>query len=339
MKINRIYIIFLLLITVFTACDSNTLEVDISHSLVELKLDRMEKDLLAPTNVNINEVNKTLITKYGSLYEVFVSDMIVEGSVHDPAVGERIKRFIQDTTIQAIYNSIDHEFHDFSSYHQEFNKAFSYYHYYFPDSLVPNLVTFYSNFNAKIFPMPNTLAIGLDMYLGSDNTFVKQFSSDAIPQFIKNDMNKKYMVADGLKYWLLNRFYNEKAGDDFASKIIELGKIMYLLDAMMPNTSDDIKINYTPKELAWVKHHEDQIWKSIVDNKVLYTKNPSVINQYIIDGPFTKGLPDESPSKVGVWVGWQIVRDYVEENDVDVLSLLKEKNNIKILKSYKHGKR
>ncbi len=338
MKINRLFYNYLLLFALLSSCQSNSLEVDVSESEVVLSLGRMEQDLLASTTQDINNKNKALIKKYGALYEIFVSDMIVEGSVHDPAVGERLNRFIKDSTIRSIYNSIENEFQDFSPYHQEFNKAFSHYHYYFPDSLIPNLVTFYSNFNAKVFPTPNTLAIGLDMYLGSDNTYVKQIPTDVIPQFIKNDMNKKYMVADGLKYWLLNHFYDDKVGDDFASKIIELGKIMYLLDAMMPNTSDDIKINYTPKELAWVQYHEDQIWRTLVDEKVLYTKNPSTINQYIIDGPFTKGLPNESPSKVGVWIGWQIVRDYVEENNVELLSLLKEKNNIKILKSYKHGK-
>lgn len=325
MKIKRIYYIYLLLFPILSSCNSNPLDVDISKIEIVLELSRMEQDLLASTQQDINLKNKELIQNYGALYEIFVSDMIVEGSVHDPAIGERLNRFIIDSTIQSIYSSIENEFQDFSVYHQEFNKAFSYYHYYFPDSIVPNLVTFYSNFNAKIFPMPNTLAIGLDMYLGSDNTYVKQIPTDVMPQFIKNDMNKKYMVADGLKYWLLNRFYDENVGDDFVSKIIELGKIMYLLDAMMPNTADDIKINYTPKELAWVEHHEDQIWRTLVDEKVLYTKNPSIINQYIIDGPFTKGLPDQSPSKVGVWVGWQIVRDYVEENDVELLSLLKEK--------------
>jgi hypothetical protein len=177
------------------------------------------------------------------------------------------------------------------------------------------------------------------MYLGMDNEHVKKIPQDILPQFIKEDMNKKYLVSDGMKYWLLNHFYDEKVGDDFASKIIELGKIMYLLDAMLPNVSDDIKINYTEKELEWVQTHEENIWKTLVDEKVLYTKNPMVINQYIVDGPFTKGLPDVSPSKVGVWVGWQIVRDYVKENDVDVLSLLKEKNSLKILRSYKHGNR
>lgn len=338
---NKGYLIIMAFIFAFyfVGCNSSPLDVDVTNNKVDLECHRMEKELFDDNTTDIDGLNRQLLKKYGFLYEAFLTKMIVEGSPHDPAIGVRLSKFRRDSTIRQINSVINKEFNDFSEYELGFERAFSYYQYYFPDSTLPDLVTFYSNFNAKIFPMENTLAIGLDMYLGTENSIVKQFSSDALPQFIKNDMDKKYMVADGMKYWLLNRFYDEDAGDDFVSKVIELGKIMYLLDAVMPQTSDDIKINYTVEELEWVQNNEDNIWKSLVDNEILYTKNPMTINQYLVDGPFTKGLPKDSPSKVGVWVGWQIVRDYVNENNVDVLSLLEEKNSLKILKSYKHGNR
>ncbi|MCT4580215.1 MAG: hypothetical protein N4A35_02270 [Flavobacteriales bacterium] len=334
------FVVFIVVITLsLVTCSSDPLAVDVSGSDVDIECHRMEQELFQDGLTDIDGLNRKLLEKYGFLYESFIAKMIVEGSAHDPAIGVRLSQFRKDSVIRSIYRDIDAEFKDFSAYEKRFEKAFAYYHYYFPDSSLPDLVTFYSNFNAKIFPMENTLAIGLDMYLGPENRSVKRIPIDVLPQFIKNDMDKRYMVADGMKYWLLNRFYDEKAGDDFVSKIIELGKIMYLLDAVLPDVSDDVKINYTPEELNWVQNNENNIWKTLVDDEVLYTKNPMTINQYIVDGPFTKGLPNESPSKVGIWVGWQIVRDYVDENDVDVLSLLKEKNSLKILRAYKHGNR
>lgn len=338
LKIKKI-VLFLVTVTLLVQCNSDPLNVNVKKNKVNLKVSRMEQDLLDQPTVEIDKLNHQLFSSYGGLYEVFVSKMIVKGSVHDPTIGVRLDQFRNDSIINAIYGDIQSEFGSFQEYEKDFEAAFSYYNYYFPDSSLPSIVTFYSNFNAKIFPANNVLAIGLDMYLGLDNQYVKQIPQDVLPQFIKEDMNKKYLVSDGMKYWLLNRFYDENVGDDFSSKIIELGKIMYLLDAMLPNVSDDIKINFSETELQWVIANEENIWKTLVDEKVLYTKNPMIINQYIVDGPFTKGLPDVSPSKVGIWVGWQIVRDYVKENDVDVLSLLQEKNSLKILRSYKHGNR
>ncbi len=338
MKVHiKFYFIFFVLF--LCQCTEDKLKVDVEAVEVDITTHRLEKELFDYSKTNIDELNRHLINKYGDLYEIFVSEMIGEGSVHDPSVGTRIERFRKDSIIQLINDAVTKEFGDFTNYTADFEKAFKHYRFYFPDSVVPNIITFYSNFNAKIFPANNVLAIGLEMYLGSENDYVKQIPLDVLPQFIKDDMNKKFLVADGMKYWLLNRFYEDNIGDDFVAKVIELGKIMYLLDAMLPDVSDDIKINYSPEELKWVQEHEENIWKILVDEEVLYTKNPVVINQYIVDGPFTKGLPDESPSKVGVWVGWQIVRDYVNESNIDVKTLLKEKNNLKILRAYKHGKR
>ncbi len=331
--------VFIVIVLQLIGCKQDRLKIDISSSKVNLPLERMENELLGFKGTDYNKLNKKLLQKYGVLYELFIARMIHEGKPTDPDIGVRLKRFVEDTTIQSIYTDIKNEFSNFSQFHEGFNKAFSHYHYYFPDSSLPKIVTFYSNFNAKALPLDSTLAIGLDMYLGANNEHVKMIPRDILPQYIKDDMDKRYMIADGMKYWLLNRFYDENSGDDFASQIIALGKIMYLLDAMLPDTPDEIKIDYTKEEIEWVQLHEEQIWKTLIDEKILYTKNPTIINQFIVDGPFTKGLPKESPSKVGIWVGWQIVRDYVNENDIDVLTLLKEKNSLKILKSYKHGKR
>ena len=37
---------------------------------------------------------------------------------------------------------------------------------------------------------------------------------------------------------------------------------------------------------------------------------------------------------VGVWIGWQMVRDYVEDTGASIVDLLAETNHRKILKSY-----
>ena len=106
------------------------------------------------------------------------------------------------------------------------------------------------------------------------------------------------------------------------------------MDAILPNKSDAIKMGYTEEELSWCENSEVNIWEILINEELLYSKDQKKIAQFTTNGPFTKGLPEESPSMVGVWMGWQMVRDYVAENDVSVLDLLAEKNVRKILKSY-----
>jgi hypothetical protein len=37
-----------------------------------------------------------------------------------------------------------------------------------------------------------------------------------------------------------------------------------------------------------------------------------VINKFMMDGPFTRGF-EGSPSRLGAWIGWQIVRAYMDK--------------------------
>ncbi len=326
-------LIIISLMIMFSSCGSNRLDVDISDIETDLKVNRMEQEIFSADPNNIKTIHSELLLKHGFLYQAFFESMIQEGPVKDARAHIYLEQFVSNPEMQKIYKEINSKFSDFSEFESQFEEAFSYYQYYFPDSTLPEITTFYSNFNSNVFPTEYTLGIGLDMYMGTNSEIVKSLPPEQIPQFIKNKMDAKYMVADGMKYWLLNRFA-EDIGDDFLSECIALGKIMYLLDAMMPFTEDYIKMGYTQEELEWCKTNELNIWTTIVDQDILYDKNQALVMQFISDGPFTKGLPEESPSRVGVWLGWQMVRDYVEENDLDVLDLLQEKNARKILKSY-----
>ncbi len=319
-------------------CSSNPLEIDVSDVSVDIDVQRMEQDLFRLPVSNYDIRNEQLLTKYGFLYEAFLMDMIGEGSPYDPMAGTYLKGFITDSLMQNFNTEIHNHFGDFSFFKNNLEEAFKHYKYYFPDSTIPHIITFYSNFNANAFPYSNNIAIGLDMYLGSDHQFVKSLPNEVFPQFIKDKMQDKYLVADVMKAWLLNRF-SEDVGEDFLSKIISLGKVMYILDAVLPNEEDDVKFGCAKEELDWCIYNEQNIWKTIVKDQVLYSKDKARILQYITDGPFTKDMPRESPARVGVWLGWQIVRDYMSYNEVTIEELIQQKSPKLILKSYSQGNR
>jgi hypothetical protein len=53
-----------------------------------------------------------------------------------------------------------------------------------------------------------------------------------------------------------------------------------------------------------------------------------------LEGPFTKNFGSESPSTIGIWLGYKMIRDYAENNDVSIIDIVKEKNMQKLLKYY-----
>jgi len=335
--LNKSYF-YAVLTMVFFSCTSDRLDVHIDTSQTDIPLLRMEQDLPQEL-VSIEQtkaINSELLQKYGLLYELFVGRMIQEGSVNDPMIGDYLfKRFNTDALMKEVLPELDTAFGDFSRYEKEIEGALSYCQYYFPDSAMPDkIVTFFSYFNAHAMVVDNSLCVGVEMYLGNDHESVRKLPAMDFPQFFKNKMDKKYLTANTVKAWLLENYYACR-GEDFLDKIIAAGKIMYLMDAVMPDKDSGIKMAYSSNEIEWAQANENKVWQYMIEQDVLYSKDEMLEANWITDGPFTKGLSDESPARMGIWMGWQIVKDYMNANrEVTLTQMVNEPNSKRILKYY-----
>jgi hypothetical protein len=62
--------------------------------------------------------------------------------------------------------------------------------------------------------------------------------------------------------------------------------------------------------------------------------------KYTSDGPFTSVLSKQAPARIGHWVGWQIIRQYMNNNpDVSLEQLMQENDAQAILKKSKYKPR
>ena len=74
-----------------------------------------------------------------------------------------------------------------------------------------------------------------------------------------------------------------------------------------------------------------------MDNELLYTKENSEIIKFMGEAPFTQGFPEGSPGRIGHYLGWQIVKAYMEKNsEVTISELMQEKDFQKILTKSKY---
>ena len=108
--------------------------------------------------------------------------------------------------------------------------------------------------------------------------------------------------------------------------MIHEGKKMYLLDSYLPSISDREKIGYSQDKLNWATVNEEQIWMYFIDNKLLFSTDTKLSQRFLENAPFSKfymAQDNLSPGKIGVWIGWQIVRSYMKQNDVSLQELLK----------------
>ena len=132
-------------------------------------------------------------------------------------------------------------------------------------------------------------------------------------------------------------FPNTNKSGTLLNEMIYQGKLLYLADALMPDEQDTIKIGFTKKQLDWCIANENNMWGYLIKNKFLYSNEINVVTKFTGAAPFTTGFVKESPGRTGVWIGWRIVRKYMDNNPKITLDQLMLENDAqKILANSKY---
>lgn len=327
---------YFIIIAALASCDKNRLKIDVSNvDIKPIKIERMEHELFGANPDNISATSSQLYSKYGTFYARYISNIVGRGGVSDSTVLFNLKQFVTDKNMSQIYSTIKTKYPDLNSTEEQLTLAFKHYHYYFPEKTIPRVVTVISALNYSVAASDSILGIGIDMYMGSKN---KIYDMTEFPMYKRRIMEKEFIVCDAIKGWITSEFNDmPMSKDDFLNHAIGFGKIMYLLDATMPETADSIKIGFTQKQLDWCKKNEENMWKYFIENKILFSTDPSEYSKFFTDGPFTSSFKGDSPARVGYWVGWQIVRNFMSKNpDITINQLIEEKDAQKILNKSKY---
>ncbi|MCC7333181.1 MAG: gliding motility lipoprotein GldB [Flavobacteriales bacterium] len=317
----------------FYGCAPDKNEIDVSDIDLSLKIKRFDKELFSLEKVTENDVLK-FQQDYGVFFTQYVENIISISEVHDPSVYYYLNAFKNDEYVNEVQKKVNESFSDFSTYEKQFNDAFKHYKHYFPKNYIPEIITYTSGFNYAIAVDSSFLGIGLDMFLGAD---YKPYVQLGLPQYKTANMTPKNLVPSAVLAWVGTEFIIEKPDATLLEEMIHQGKLLYALDLLMPSESDELKIGYTNQQVEWCYNNEKQIWFYFVDNELFYTKDTKEIIKYMGEAPFVQGFPEGSPGKVGHWIGWQIVKKYMENNpNISLENLLEEKDAQKILNGSKY---
>jgi uncharacterized protein YjaZ len=69
----------------------------------------------------------------------------------------------------------------------------------------------------------------------------------------------------------------------------------------------------------------------------LYENNMRTVQELTGEGPFTSAISKDCPPGIAKWIGWQIVKSYMKNNEnVSLEELMNEKDAQKILNKSKY---
>jgi gliding motility-associated lipoprotein GldB len=300
------FIVFLILFLFFLSCQNENSKKDKIEALpISLKFDRFDLKFYDQSPEVIPQLKK----EYPFLFPKQFSD-----SVWIDRQNDSLQLLLQDAVAKV--------FSEIQPLEKKVSSLFKLIKYYFPRTKIPQIITLTNNvdYQIKTVYSDSLLLLALDTFLGEDHPLY-----EGIPNYIRKELDQKYIpsqIVEKFSSYIMPPPENRT----FLAQMLYEGKKMYLQDLLLPDQKDAIKMAYTEEELEWVKENEVYIWQYFIEKQVLYQTDPEWVERFLEPAPFSKfylQLDNESPGRIGRWIGWQIVRKYREQHETTIEDLIK----------------
>ncbi len=229
---------------------------------------------------------------------------------------------MQNPLWKELYQEVEKKYSNFDIETNEIEDVFKHLKYYFPETILPKVYTVIAemDYNNKVIYANDKMVIALELYLGKTHKFYQ------FPEYIKQNFEQRQLLPDIVTNYSLRKI-PPPSDKILLSEMIYYGKQLYLKDITLPDYTDDEKIGYLPEQIIWCKENESYMWRYFIDKELLYSSDSKLANRFINLAPFSKfylEIDNDSPGRIGQWIGWQIVRSFMDNNnDITVQQMLK----------------
>lgn len=303
--IKRISLLCLMTAVFFSCNENDKLIKEVEKIPMDLEIRRFDRELAGTTIATLPDLKN----KYPYLFPSQTSDSIWEKKLLD--------------TIQIeLLNEVGNVFPTFTDEKGELELLFKHAKYYFPKIRGPKVITVTSDvdYQNRIILTDTLLLIGLDNYLGPGHKFY-----EGMQKYLVAGFDRQYLTSD-VAGAFATKVLNYPTERTFLSKIVYYGKVLYIKEKLLPLTTDAQKLGYSQEQYEWAQANEEPVWRYFIERELLYSTDNDLERRFLDPGPFSRfGLElidNESPARIGRYVGWQIVRAYMDKNDLTLQQLL-----------------
>ena len=305
------YLFYFLFLYLLFGCSQQPDLSSISLKVSKVNLDQLEFESISDS---VKLVNLEISSK--EVLDFQFNSCLSIGSVRNSGTFNSFQGFKNDPYIKQLNRELVTTLYPkINQIHEELITSFKYLRYYFPEMVVPNPIIYYNSlYHANIFCGKKELGIGIECYLGPNSPSVKKLPSQEFFQWLKNSMRLEYLKRDALSAWIISNYIPDNS-TSVVENMIRWGKIIYLVERCLPEDDQNYLLRYSKEKFIWAEKNEGLIWKYLVNEQLLFSKNDRDISFLINEGPFTIGLPEKSPDRLGQYIGWKMVHDYMEEHE------------------------
>ena len=290
-----------------TSCNSNSkVEQEISNIPVDVELIKFHQEFADAQPQGLS----TLKVTYPLFFPVTVPDSIwllkMEGK-------DSVHNVLEKAVLDARFDYVQIE--------KDLEGVMRHVKYYFPEFEPTSIITVMSdvNYRQKVIPTSSQLIVSIDTYLGKDHELYL-----GINKYQRESLNIEQLPADaGLAYARL--FIAPSMERSLLGNMIYHGKLHYLQELFAPAATGDQLFSYSPEKYVFTVENEGQMWRYFIDNELLYDTDSKLLSRFILPAPFSKfylEVDQETPGGVGRYIGYRMVKSFMENNEVDIETMM-----------------
>ncbi len=304
-----------------TGCELSSSPPDVSNIPIRWEVQRFERDLFQVDTLQIDKALDRLAARYPGFTQDFLYNIL--GS-RPEQVAKDLPGFMK--SYKEWYQQIPSD-RQLEPQFQLVKEGCAYFNYYFPAYILPKrLITFIGPVNSFGNILTNdALAVGLQVYMGKDyGWFGSTEGQQLYPPYISRRFEPAYLPVNCMKNLIDDLYPDQSQAQPLVEQMIESGKRVFLLQALLPKVADTLITGYTGAQLRACYASEQGIWSFFVQNDLLFSKDITQVRDYLGDAPGTPALGDGAPGNIGQFCGWQIVKKWMKNNkETTMVDLMK----------------
>ena len=327
-------------------CSNRRATPDISRIKIDLTSKRFEKDFFNIDTANIAIELGRLEKKYPNFLNLFIYKILGLEGIDSSMVTGALLKFMND--YRPIYDSTTKLETGIVDASEEIEVSLKLVKHYFPAYPIPReFITFIGPIDALAYGetggsgeiiTSTALGAGLQLHLGSQSMVYKSEAGIQLyPEYISRRFSVEYIPINCIKNIIDDIYPARNNIRSLLDIMIEHGKRMYLLDLLVPEADESLKLGYTNTQLEGARKNEGFIWNFFTENNLLYETDVAKIRSYVSDGPYTTEFGEHSPGYISLFMGKQIIYAYMNKHPETTIEMLLSMEPKKILSgsSYK----
>lgn len=317
MKNYKLLSCILLSILVFTSCSrGNSYHIEV-EDVEPVSILRFDSLLLEYYQLDDTLARQEVIKGVGHFWPLY--NRFILGLNDSPYFLEGEQKIADDSIAPQLYSDSRQAFVDMSQEAEALAVVTARYLKLFPNKIAPVYQAHFSKLYMPVITIDSLVSISLDCYLGRDYPLYQaRYNNYELPQ-----RERSCIVPDVAEVLVRNAILAPSEGSLLEQMLYE-GRILYLMSALIDDDSVERLLDYTPEQHSWCCENERKIWVSIVEQGDLFTYDNMTINKYLRPAPFTATLSQDSPDRVGRWVGWRIMQEYIKKRNFTPFELLND---------------